>query len=130
MNLTDPKSKVAPEGQDYIPLAPTISSIGGLSFKMKNGFNGTLRYRFIGDRAANEDNSVIAKGYFLADAVVNYTQRKFEVGLSAENIFDVDWNEAQFDTESRLIDESESVSEIHFTPGTPLFLKAKVTFFF
>ena len=130
LNLTKPKSKVAPEGQDYIPLAPTLSSIGGLSFKMKNGFNGTLRYRFIGDRAANDNNSVVAKGYFLADAVVNYTQRKFEVGLSAENIFDVDWNEAQFDTESRLIDESESVSEIHFTPGTPLFLKLKLSFFF
>ena len=94
LNLTNPKSKEEPEGQDYIPLAPTISSIGGLSFKMKNGLNGTLRYRYIGDRAANEDNSVVAKGYFLADAVVNYTQRKFEVGLSAENIFDVDWNEA------------------------------------
>ena len=130
LNVTNPKSKEKPEGQDYIPLAPTISSIGGLSFKMKNGFNGTLRYRFIGDRAANEDNSVIAKGYFLTDAVVNYTKQKFEVGLSAENIFDADWNEAQFDTESRLVDEPESVSEIHFTPGTPLFLKAKVTFFF
>ena len=49
---------------------------------------------------------------------------------AAENNFDADWNEAQFDTESRLVDEPESVSEIHFTPGTPLFLKAKVTFFF
>ena len=130
LNVTNPKSKEEPEGQDYIPLAPMVSSIGGLSFKMKNGINGTLRYRYIGDRAANEDKSVIAKGYFLADAVVNYTHQKFEVGLSAENIFDVDWNEAQFDTESRLIDESESVSEIHFTPGTPLFLKLKVSFFF
>ena len=130
VNVTNPKSKEEPEGQDYIPLAPMVSSIGGLSFKMKNGINGTLRYRYIGDRAANEDKSVIAKGYFLADAVVNYTHQKFEVGLSAENIFDVDWNEAQFDTESRLIDEPESVSEIHFTPGTPLFLKLKVSFFF
>ena len=130
LNVTNPKSKEEPEGQDYIPLAPTISSIGGLSFKMKNGFNGTFRYRYIGDRAANEDNSVIAKGYFLADAVVNYTRQKFEIGLSAENIFDADWNEAQFDTESRLVDERESVSEIHFTPGTPLFLKLKVSFFF
>jgi outer membrane cobalamin receptor len=130
LNFTHPNAKGEPEGQDYIPLAPTITSIGGLSFKMKNGFNGTLRYRYIGDRAANEDNSVIAEGYFLADAVVNYTKKKFEVGLSAENIFDIDWNEAQFDTESRLIDESQSVSEIHFTPGTPLFLKLKVAFFF
>ena len=130
LNLTKPTSREEPEGHDYIPLAPTVSSIGGLNLKMKNGFNGTLRYRYIGDRAANEDNSVMAKGYFLADAVVNYTHTKFEVGLSAENIFDVDWNEAQFDTESRLKNEAESVSEIHFTPGTPLFIKLKVSFFF
>ncbi|HEX6227732.1 MAG TPA: TonB-dependent receptor [Chryseolinea sp.] len=130
LNLTNPKAKDEAEGEDYIPLAPTISSIGGLSVKFKNGFNGTLRYRYIGDRAANEDNSVVAHGYFLADAVVNYTRDQFEVGLSAENLFDADWNEAQFDTESLLLGEAEPVSEIHFTPGTPFFLKLKVTFFF
>jgi outer membrane receptor protein involved in Fe transport len=130
VNLTKPKAKEEPEGQDHIPLAPIISSIGGLSFKMKNGFNGTLRYRYIGDRPANEDKSVIAQGYVLADAVVNYTQSKFEVGLTAENIFNARWNEAQFDTASRLMDEGESVSEIHFTPGTPLYFKLKVCFFF
>jgi hypothetical protein len=130
INVTKPKAKGKPEGQNYIPLAPTISSIGGLAFKMKNGLNGTLRYRYIGDRAANEDNSVVAKGYLLTDAVVNYTRQKFEVGLSAENIFNVKWNEAQFDTASRLFDEPEPVSEIHFTPGTPLFLKARMSFFF
>ncbi len=130
LNLTKPKAKDEPEGKNHIPLAPTISTIGGLSFKIKNGLNGALRYRYIGDRAANEDNSVVAKGYFLADAVVNYTQSKFEVGFSAENIFDAKWNEAQFDTASRLQYEADAVSEIHFTPGTPLFLKAKVSFFF
>ncbi len=130
LNITKPEARDEPEGQNYIPLAPTVSSIGGVSYKMKNGLNGTLRYRYIGDRAANEDKSVIARGYFLADAVINYTHKRFEIGLSAENIFDIDWNEAQFDTESRLISEDESVSEIHFTPGTPLFLKMKLSFFF
>ena len=130
LNLTNPKAKDEPEGQDYIPLAPAISSIGGFTFKMKNGFNGSLRYRYIGDRAANEDNSVVAKGYVIADALINYTQKRYEFGLSVENIFDTKWNEAQFDTESRLIDEIESVSEIHFTPGTPTFLKLKALFFF
>jgi hypothetical protein len=130
LNLTKPKARDEAEGQDYVPLAPTFSSIGGISYEMKNGFNGTLRYRYIGDRAANEDKSVIAEGYFLADAVVNYRKEKFEVGLSAENLFDIDWNEAQFDTESRLMEESDSVSEIHFTPGTPFFVKMKFTFFF
>jgi outer membrane cobalamin receptor len=130
LNITKPQARDEPEGQNYIPLAPTVSSIGGVSYKMKNGFNGTVRYRYIDDRAANEDNSVIAKGYFLTDAVISYTHQKFEVGFSAENIFNTDWNEAQFDTESRLISEDESVSEIHFTPGTPLFLKLKLTLFF
>lgn len=130
LNLTKPRSKEEAEGQNYIPLAPTISTIGGVSFKLKNGFNGSLRYRYLGDRPANEDNSVVATGYVLADVIVNYTRPKYEIGLSVENIFNVDWNEAQFNTESRLKEEPESVSEIHFTPGTPLFLKLKVGFFF
>jgi hypothetical protein len=130
LNLTNPRAKNEPEGQDYIPLAPKVSSIGGLTFKMKNGWNGSLRYRYIGDRAANEDNTVVAKGYALADAVVNYTRDKYEFGLSVENILNSKWNEAQFDTESRLADEAEPVSEIHFTPGAPTFLKLKAVFFF
>ena len=111
-------------------LAPVFSTIGGLSFKFKNGFNGSLRYRYLSDRPANEDKSVIAKGYVLADATVNYSRRDFEFGISAENIFNIDWNEAQFDTTSRLQDETDAVSEIHFTPGTPLFIKLKLSFSF
>jgi len=130
VNVTNPKAKGAPEGEDYIPLAPTFTSIGGLTFRMKNGINGSLRYRYLDDRAANEDNSVIAKGYFIADAVLKYTRPKFELSFSAENIFDNAWKEAQFDTESRLYDEPEPVSEIHFTPGTPLFVKGGISFFF
>jgi outer membrane cobalamin receptor len=130
VNLTDPKAKGEPEGQDYIPLAPTFTSIGGLTFRMKNGLNGSLRYRYMGDRAANEDNSVVADGYFLADAIVKYTRTRFELSFTAENIFNTKWKEAQFDTESRLFNEAEPVSEIHFTPGTPFFLKAGVSVFF
>ena len=37
------------------------------------------------------------------------------------------WREAQFETNSRLQSETEPVSEIHFTPGSPRFLKASVT---
>ena len=51
-------------------------------------------------------------------------------GLVAENIFNADWNEAQFATESRLFDEPEAVEELHFTPGTPFFLKGKIAYNF
>jgi hypothetical protein len=47
-----------------------------------------------------------------------------------ENLFNVEWNEAQFDTLSRLKHETEAVSEIHFTPGTPLFIRAGVGYKF
>lgn len=129
-NLTNPKAVGEPEGEDYLPLAPTQTSIGGLSWKLQNGFNGSLRYRYIKDRAANEDNTVVADGYFLSDLVFNYTQKKYEIGFSIENIFNAEWKEAQFDTESRLFDEPAPVSEIHYTPGIPFFAKARVTFFF
>jgi hypothetical protein len=61
---------------------------------------------------------------------VKYTRPRFELSFTAENIFNVDWKEAQFDTESRLFTEAEPVSEIHFTPGTPFFFKTGVSFFF
>jgi outer membrane cobalamin receptor len=130
VNVTDPRAKGAADGEDHIPLAPTFTSIGGISCKLKNGFNTSVRYRYLGDRPANEDNSVVAEGYFLLDAVLKYTRPAFEVSLSAENLLNIDWNEAQFDTESRLQNEADPVSEIHFTPGTPFFFKAGVSFFF
>lgn len=130
VNITQPRAKGAPSGEDYIPLAPTLTSIGGLSAQFPGGLNASLRYRYIQDRPANEDNSVIAQGYFLLDAVVKYTRKTFELSLSAENLLNEEWNEAQFDTESRLQNEVDPVSEIHFTPGTPFFIKAGVSFFF
>ena len=47
-----------------------------------------------------------------------------------ENVFNVKWNEAQFATESRLKNEINPVTELHFTPGTPFFIKAKLAVFF
>ncbi len=119
LNYTNPESVEEAEGQNYIPLAPTFTSIGGLTYEGKTGFSGSLRYRFLDNRAANEDYSVTAKGYFLLDAVVNYSIGAFDFGLSVENVLDTEWREAQFETESRLRNEANSVSEIHFTPGTP-----------
>lgn len=124
------RSRQDPEGENLIPLAPSFTSIGGLTFKTKNGWSGSLRYRWMDDRAANEDNSVIAQGYFLLDASLNYTHKRFEISFSAQNLLDQAWNEAQFDTESRLRNEVNPVSEIHFTPGTPFFAKAGIKLFF
>ncbi|MEO6305992.1 MAG: TonB-dependent receptor [Bacteroidia bacterium] len=118
------------EGENYIPLAPSLTSTGGLSYKRAKGLNASIRYRYLNTRPANEDNSVKAVGYFLLDAVVNYTTSKFQIGITAENLLNTKWNQAQFDTESRLRNETQAVSELHYTPGTPFFLKGSITFFF
>lgn len=119
VNLTDPQFTEEAEGERNVPLAPTFTSIGGLQYRNNKGLAASLRYRWLGDRPANEDNSLTAPGYFLLDAAINYRKGKFEWGLQVENLLDTEWNEAQFETESRLRNEAASVSEIHFTPGVP-----------
>lgn len=119
-----------PEEENAIPLAPRFTTIGGLAYVKDRGFNASLRYRHIADRPANETNSVVAEGYFLVDAKISYRFVKFEVGASVENLLNVEWNQAQFDTESRLSNEVEPVSELHFTPGTPFFAKGFISYFF
>ena len=89
-----------------------------------------MSYRYIKSRPANEDNSIIAKGYFVTDAAINYTQPRYEIGLAFENLLNTQWNEAQFATESRLRNEPASVTELNFTPGIPFFARVKFAVFF
>ena len=124
------RSLAEENGQDYIPLAPKITAAGGIAIDNINNFSGGIRYRYLGDRAANEDNSIIAEGYTVLDANINYNWKKFTLGITLENLFNTEWNEAQFATESRLNNEPESVEEIHFTPGTPFFIKGSFSYRF
>jgi hypothetical protein len=117
------------EGPVYIPLAPDLTATGGLSVQHK-GWVGSYRIRYMKNRPANEDNSIVAKGYVVQDANINYQWKNLNIGLVAENIFNTAWNETQFATKTRLKNEPEPVEEIHFTPGTPFFLKGVVTFKF
>lgn len=130
LNLVKPRSREEAEGENYIPLAPIATSTGGITYRGSKGFFGSFRYRYLKDRPANEDYSLTADGYTLLDAVLGYTFKSFEVKLTAENILNSEWKEAQFETESRLRSEAESVTEIHFTPGTPFFIKAGIAFSF
>lgn len=115
------------KGEDHIPLAAELTSVGGITFNHPIGIKAGLNYRWIGDRPGNEDYSITAKGYFVADANLSYTWRRWTAGIIIQNLFNTDWNETQFATESRLANETESVEEIHFTPGTPFFIRGKIS---
>ncbi|MFC5409352.1 TonB-dependent receptor [Larkinella bovis] len=129
LNTAKPRAIGAEMGQAYLPLAPTFTSVGGLTLQPAGRWSGSLRYRYLGNRPANEDNSIVARSYFVTDLQVNYTRARYQVGLSVQNLLNTRWKETQFATESRLQNETAPVDEIHFTPGTPFFARLGWTFF-
>jgi outer membrane cobalamin receptor len=123
LNYAFARSSEDLEGENFIPLAPAFTSTGGINYK-QNDWTGGIRYRYLADRPANEDNSIIAVGYGIIDANVNYELGAFSIGLEVQNLLNTEWKETQFATESRLFNETQGVEEIHFTPGAPFFVKS------
>ncbi len=114
-----------PEGENYIPLAPSFTLSGTMVAHIGDAA-AALRVRHVGDRPAVENDEVRALGYTIVDLSLSYRLGEVELLLNAENLLNASWNEAQFDTESRLPGEAASVSELHFTPGTPLAVRGGV----
>lgn len=129
-NYTHARAIEEAEGENYIPLAPDFTLTGGLNYKHKSGIYGGVNLKHISDRPANEDNSINAEGYTITDLNLGYQWKKVILSIQIQNLFNVAWNETQFATESRLKNETNAVEEIHFTPGTPFFLKGTMTFNF
>ncbi len=130
VNWSRARDLAAGKGEDYIPLAVPLSGTGGLNVRLPGGWNGGLSYRYMKNRPANEDNSLIAKGYFVNDLTVYYTRKKYEAGLEIQNIFNSKWREEQFAVASRLRGEPEPVEAVNFTAGTSFFAKLKLAVFF
>jgi outer membrane receptor protein involved in Fe transport len=118
LNLSRGRFRDEPPGSDRVALAPTLTSTGGLTLQGVGDFRGGIRYRHIGDRPADERNTIRALGATLAELFVGYRIGGAHLILAVDNLFDVDWNEAQFATTSRLRDEPAAVTELHFTPGS------------
>ncbi|MFC3562822.1 TonB-dependent receptor [Pedobacter jamesrossensis] len=129
VNFANGRSLDSAPGENYIPLAPIWSSSGGMTCVLKSGLNGSVRFRYLSDRPADETYSLIARGYFINDLVLNYTKKRYEVGLTINNLLGVRWKESQFQEETRLrggpIDNG-----ITFTPGTKFSALLHLSYFF
>ena len=103
-----------------MPLAPRVTARADLTARLPFGLSTSLAMRYLGDRYADESRHQTARGYTLVDASARYRWRCLEAFVSVENIFDVDWREAQLFFTSRLPGEpAGGVPDIHFTPGAP-----------
>jgi hypothetical protein len=130
INYAHARDIQAPKGENYVPLAVPLSSAGGLNYKFANGINGALSYRYMKDRPANANNSLVAEGYFVSDLTVFYTKKKFELGIEIQNLFNTEWREEQFEVNSRLKNEPAPVDDMNYTAGTPFFAKLVFAVFF
>ncbi|MCB0502047.1 MAG: TonB-dependent receptor [Bacteroidetes bacterium] len=130
VNYAYARSTQDPKGENYIPLAPDLTLSGAISMDHEKGFFSAIKYRYLKDRPANEDNSIVAMGYLILDLNVGYRWKNLSFGFEINNLLNSNWNETQFATESRLKDEVEPVEEIHFTPGTPFFIKGNIKYSF
>ena len=130
VNYTYARAINEPKDENYIPLAPDFTLVAGLSLIFSSGLYGSINVRQLANRSANEDNSIVAEGYTITDINTGYKWRKMSFGLQIQNLFNTAWNETQFATESRLQNETDPVEEIHFTPGTPFFIKGMIQYNF
>jgi outer membrane receptor protein involved in Fe transport len=128
LSFAKPRAIGVPKTEQFLPLAPTFTSIGGIQYRRERGWMASWRYRYMADRPANESNTVLAKGYFICDAAMTYVYKQWEWGLSLQNLLNTKWKETQFETTTQLREEKEPVSEIHFTPGTPFFAKISLIY--
>ena len=108
-----------------IPLAPRLTAFTDLTARLPWGFSANATMRFIGPRYADEERQQTARGYTIVDLGGRYRYplpggRYLDAFLSIENLFNVEWREAQFFFTSRLRGEpATGVPDIHYTPGNP-----------
>jgi len=130
INLARPRLADSAKSTGYLALAPSFTSTGGLDFKFDNGINGGLSYRYMHSRPGNNTNTLRADGYYVTDLKLNYTQKRYEMGLTIENLLNTKWNEFEAEEVTQLRGEPAPVDQMSFTPGTPFFAKVRVVLFF
>ncbi len=119
-----------------VALAPTFTGQAGLNVLHPSGWRGRLGARWVGDRAATEDRSLTAPGYFIVDVSAAYRWRFVEVGVVVENVLNSVWREAQFANASYVAGRDDPIyavngrQDIHFTPGNPINARVTLGLFF
>ncbi|NOY49097.1 MAG: TonB-dependent receptor [Chlorobi bacterium] len=131
LNLCEPRFIDLPKEANYIPLSPVFTSTGSLIFDDFKSWSAALRYRYLAKRPADETNSISTTAYFVSDFNVNYSvSPHLSIGIVAENIFNSEWNEAQFAGDYRTSPVSEAEYGLTYTPGNPFTLKLGVEYVF
>ncbi|PCH76355.1 MAG: TonB-dependent receptor [Flavobacteriaceae bacterium] len=120
-----------PNTENSIPSAPRFTNTSSVIYTLeKQKMEFYLGSRYMAKRPLTEDESVTGKDYFLLDASITKSFNDFKVAVSAQNLLNIKWKEAVFYDASRLKNEVLAVDDIHFTPGTPRYVKVALSYNF
>jgi outer membrane receptor protein involved in Fe transport len=142
------KFRDEPKSANQVPLAPRQLLTAKLTAVHPRGPFARISLFYLGERPANEDSSILADGFARLDLSAGYHHERFEVALALENVLNTKWRESQFATVSRLRNETSAAScqngsaavveagafvgcdDLHFTPGTPIAVRASASLYF
>ena len=111
--------KDAPSGLDRVPNTVEGVAAAGVTWLPGDGWEGSLRVRYLGPGPLIEDNSVRAPSTTLVNAGISKTFGQFEIGLDILNLFDAEDYDMVYFYESQLPGEAAPVEDIHFHPVHP-----------
>jgi outer membrane receptor protein involved in Fe transport len=121
--------KDAPSNLDRVPNTVEGVAAAGVTWLPGDGWEASLRVRYLGPGPLNEDNSVRSPSTTLVNAGISRDFGNFEIGLDVLNLLDSKDYDMIYFYESRLQTEAAPVEDIHFHPVHPqsvvLNLKAK-----
>lgn len=118
-----------------IPLAPELTAQAGLTVQHPMGLSSSLQMIHMGRRPADVNRTAYAQPFTVFDWVNRYRlpvkveRGRLEAFFTIQNLFDVDWRQAQFFYESQLRGQP-AVTDIHFVPGTPRNIMGGVAWYF
>ncbi|HOZ27029.1 MAG TPA: TonB-dependent receptor [Hyphomonadaceae bacterium] len=121
--------KDAPSNFDRVPNTVEGVAAAGVTWLPGDGWEGSLRVRYLGPGPLIEDNSIRAPSTTLVNAGISKDLGNFKIGLDILNLLESDGYDMVYFYESQLASEASPVEDIHFHPTHPrtfvLNLKAK-----
>lgn len=113
---------------DEIPGAVPITLNTGITVGQAEGFFGTLRSRYFGQRPLIEDGSVESHQSWQVNARVGYRKNDWEVAVDCLNLLGRDDNDIEYYYASRLPGEpADGVEDIHLHPAEPRTIRVSLT---
>lgn len=131
-SATRARFRDVPDAQAFVPRAPQLLAAGGVQVRHPSGFFGSLRARHVGAFALVEDNSRTSQAYTVADLVLGYETKRFQVALNVQNLFNTAWRDSEYYYASSVspVREPTPVNDVHFRQGEPLLLQVNLKLFF